>query len=151
MEYYKELRKYVGHKPLILPGSCAIILNEKKEILLQQRRSGYWGLPGGLMELGESFEQVSCREVFEETGLTIEEQKLLGVFSGEEYYLKVDNGDELYSVTAVFLVKKVSGTIKVDLSESLKVEYFPLNQLPDGITKEYRGFIEPYMEEILNG
>jgi hypothetical protein len=29
MEHYKELRKFVGHSPLILPGSVVIKVNEK--------------------------------------------------------------------------------------------------------------------------
>lgn len=29
MEYYKYLRQYVGHKPIILPGAVVIMLNEK--------------------------------------------------------------------------------------------------------------------------
>ncbi len=53
MEYYKELRKYVGHRPIILPGSVVIIVNDIGEILLQERNDGSWGLPGGLMNLGE--------------------------------------------------------------------------------------------------
>ena len=40
MEYYKELRKYVGHRPLILPGSVVLILNSKDEVLLQERELG---------------------------------------------------------------------------------------------------------------
>lgn len=59
MEYYKFLRQYVGTKPLILPGSVVIIGNGKGEVLLQKRPEGRWGLPGGLMELGESFEEVA--------------------------------------------------------------------------------------------
>ncbi|MFC7687018.1 NUDIX hydrolase [Ureibacillus sp. GCM10028918] len=102
MEYYKLIREYVGTKPLILPGSAVIIVNENKEVLLQQRPNGSWGLPGGLMDLGESFEEVACREVLEETGLTIYDLKMLGVFSGKDYYCRVENGDEFYSVTAVF-------------------------------------------------
>ena len=79
MEYFKYLRQYVGHKPIILPGSVVIILNGQNEILLQKRNDGYWGLPGGLMDLGESFEEVAKREVFEETGLVVEDLELLKV------------------------------------------------------------------------
>jgi len=97
MEYFKYLRQYVGHRPIILPGSVVIIANEENEILLQKRHNGNWGLPGGLMDLGEIFEEVAKREVFEETGLVVENLKLLNVHSGSNYYLKVPNGDELFS------------------------------------------------------
>jgi len=63
MEYFKYLRQYVGHQPIILPGSVVIILNDHNEVLLQKRLDGSWGLPGGLMDLGESFEEVAKREV----------------------------------------------------------------------------------------
>lgn len=146
MEYYKYLRQYVGHRPIILPGSVVIILNEQNEVLLQKRHDGTWGLPGGLMDLGESFEEVAKREVFEETGLVVNNLKLLNVFSGSEYYLKVANGDELYSVTAVYYTKDVSGELNVDYNESEKMQYFSINQLPNEITDEYRGFIEQYVD-----
>ena len=77
MEYFKYLRQFVGHKPIILPGSVVIILNDQDEVLLQKRHDENWGLPGGLMDLGESFEAVAKREVFEETGLVVENLKLL--------------------------------------------------------------------------
>ncbi|WP_242698543.1 NUDIX hydrolase [Bacillus sp. SD088] len=141
------MRQYVGHRPIILPGSVVIILNEKNEILLQKRRlDGYWGLPGGLMDLGESFEEVAKREVYEETGLVVQNLQLLNVFSGSEHYFKVENGDELYAVTAVYYTRDVSGDLAVDYSESEKMQYFSINNLPAGLTDEYRGFIEQYIE-----
>lgn len=146
MEYYKYLRQYVGHRPIILPGSVVIILNAHNEVLLQKRHDGTWGLPGGLMDLGESFEEVAKREVFEETGLLVDNLKLLNVYSGSEYYLKVANGDELYSVTAVYYTRDVSGELNVDYNESEKMQYFPINQLPTELTDEYRGFIEQYVK-----
>ncbi|MEH7379180.1 NUDIX hydrolase [Bacillus sp. JJ1533] len=146
MEYYKYLRQFVGHRPIILPGSVVIILNDQNEVLLQKRHDGNWGLPGGLMDLGESFEEVAKRETFEETGLVVENLKLLNVFSGSEYYLKLPNGDELYSATAVYYTRDVSGEIKIDYSESEKMQYFSFDNLPNELTDEYRGFIEQYID-----
>ena len=77
MGYIEELRAIVEHRPLILVGSVVIITDSAGRMLLQQRRYPYgvWGLPGGLMELGESVEDTTRREVHEETGLRIGKRK----------------------------------------------------------------------------
>ncbi|WP_026688969.1 NUDIX hydrolase [Alteribacter aurantiacus] len=149
MSYFSEMRKYVGNRPLILPGSVVIILNEEKEVLLQQRPDMSWGLPGGLMELGESLEETAARETLEETGLRVSELKLVHVFSGEKYYLKVANGDEFYSVTAVYVAGKAKGSLKVDGIETKSLSYFPLNDLPKGLGRSYKEFLDTYKK--LNG
>lgn len=146
MSYVKELRELVGNRPLILPGAVVIILNNQNEVLLQHRTDGGWGLPGGLMELGESLEETARREVKEETGLIIDELELIGVFSGEDYFLKVANGDELYSVTAVYVTRDIQGEIEVDLTESIEVQYFQLEGLPDGLLPSNRRYMEPYFK-----
>jgi len=148
MEYFKYLRQYVGHQPIILPGSVVIILNDNNEVLLQKRQDGSWGLPGGLMDLGESFEEVAKREVFEETGLTVHNLKLLNVFSGAKYYLKVANGDELYAVTAVYYTKDCTGELQIDYSESEMLQYFDFHNLPQELSPVYRSFIVPYVEML---
>ena len=142
MEYYKELRKYVGHRPLILPGSVVLILNEHNEVLLQERELGVYGLPGGLMELGESLEDTARREVLEETGLHIGELKLCHVYSGPEYYMENPNGDMFYSVTTVYKTKEYEGNLSPDGIESRSLQFFQPNNLPDGILPSYRAFIE---------
>lgn len=142
MEYYKFLRQYVGTKPLILPGSVVIIGNKKGEVLLQKRPEGRWGLPGGLMELGESFEEVALREVREEIGLEIQSLQLLHVYSGKEFYTKTPNGDEFYSVTAVFYTDDVEGNMQFQSSETVDVNFFHPNHLPENIVGSHRMFIE---------
>ena len=81
MGYIEELRKIIGHRCISLTGSVAIITDSEGRILLQKRThpKGRWGLPGGLMELGESCEETAVREVREEKSLEIENPKLFGV------------------------------------------------------------------------
>ncbi|REJ10392.1 NUDIX hydrolase [Halobacillus trueperi] len=147
MNYVRELRKEVGTRPLILPGAVVIIENDHQEILLQHRKDGGWGLPGGLMELGESLEETARREVKEETGLQLGELKLLDIFSGEDYFFKVSNGDELYSVTAVYRADDYRGKLLVDGDESREVTFFSTNRLPAGLTKEYRDYLQPFLKK----
>lgn len=53
------------------PSAYAIIVNDGQILLLTNRQSGKYVLPGGGIELGERIEHALQREVKEETGLTI--------------------------------------------------------------------------------
>lgn len=148
MSYYKEMRKYVGTKPLILPGAAVVIVNDEGEILLQKRPDGRWGLPGGLMELGESMEEAAIREVQEETGLTVSNLQLLGIFSGEGYYIKLENGDEFYALTAVYWTDSFDGQMSADGMESIDLQFFQLDCLPKSIVENYAKFIAAFRRLI---
>ena len=37
MGYIMDLRKYVGHQPIMMVSACVLILNEKKKVLLQKK------------------------------------------------------------------------------------------------------------------
>ncbi|MBS4223182.1 NUDIX hydrolase [Bacillus sp. FJAT-49682] len=151
MGYVEELRKIVGHRPLILVGSVVIVMNEENEVLLQQRvfPYGVWGLPGGLMELAESTEDCARREVYEETGLNIGKLQLINVSSGPQNFVKAQNGDEFYVVTIVYATKHIlGGQVKDHDEESLKLQYYPFDQLPENMIGSHRKAIEDYLAQI---
>lgn len=148
MNYVEGLREIVGHRPLILVGSVTVVLDDKKRLLLQKRRTPYgvWGLPGGLMELGESTEDTARREVKEECGLTIGKLNLVDIFSGKDNYLKVSNGDEFYAVTALYYTEEFEGKMVIDEKESLGYEFFDMDNLPENIVKSHRRMLDRFFE-----
>lgn len=151
MGYIEEIRALVGHRPLILVGSTVIVTNETGQILLQQRRHphGVWGLPGGLMELGESVEETARREVLEETGLHVGSLNLIGVFSGAQYFVKAGNGDEFYVVTTAFHTADFNGTIQVDSDESIGISFFDIASLPTPMVGSHQKMIKEYVNRNL--
>ena len=154
MGYIEEIRELVGHRPLILVGVLVIVVNEDKEILLQQRTSPYgiWGIPGGLMELGESVEETGRRELFEETGVTVGKLNFIDVFSGSEYFVKCANGDEFYSVTMAYYSDEIiKGKLINDEDEALELRYFKIDKIPTEMVKSHRKIIEVFRNVLVNG
>lgn len=60
-----------------------LIIHENRVLLVKRKEQpgkGYWSLPGGKLELGETMEQALLRELQEELGILIRIQELLGVY-----------------------------------------------------------------------
>ena len=130
-DYIKEIRELIGSRPFILVGSAVLVFNRDYEVLLQLRTdTGRWGIPGGAMEPGESFEETARRELFEETGLHLKTLKFLDVVAGEEYYFRYPNGDEIYNAIALYACEEWDGKLQMLDCESKELRFFPLNNLP---------------------
>jgi ADP-ribose pyrophosphatase YjhB (NUDIX family) len=54
-------------------------------LLIRRADNGFWALPGGFHDLGETPATCAARECFEETGLSVKISRLLGVFSSNCY------------------------------------------------------------------
>ena len=132
MGYIMNLRKHIGHEPLIGVGATTLVFNDKKELLLNLRSdTNTWGIPGGSMELYETIEETAVRELKEETGISADKLELVTVLSGKEYYFEYPNGDKMCTVIVLFKVLNYTGEVKVSDNESKKLEFFSLNNLPN--------------------
>ena len=150
MGYIEDLRKVIGHRCIILTGSVVVIRDENGRILLQKRThpKGKWGLPGGLMELSESLEETAKREVFEETNLTVDDLKLLGVYSGKDYFCTAQNGDEWYVVVAAYISDNFKGILKINDDESEELTWFSVDEIPENIAGSHREIIRDYVSSV---
>ena len=77
----KDFAKLWKIRPMASSDSVVIHNNE---ILLVKRATkpfkGFWTLPGGIMDPGETIEQTAVREVLEETGAKVKIDRMLGVY-----------------------------------------------------------------------
>lgn len=88
-----------------------------------------WGIIGGGMVLGESLEETAARELLEESNLTEEYFELIDLLSGEDLYFKFPNGDETYTVIALYRAVGVLGKLEINDDESCKLQFFPIDKL----------------------
>ena len=90
-EYYRDPNAPRAHD--VLPAAFAAVRNVAGEVLLVRRiDDGYWELPGGRIDVGESAAQAVIREVAEESGVTIALTGLSGVYSDPTHVLLDPDG-----------------------------------------------------------
>lgn len=131
MGYISELRKHIGNNPLISAGATVAVIKDKQILLNLRSDTKTWGIPGGSLEVGETLEETAKRELKEETNLDCDSFTLLNVFSGNDFYFKYPNGDELYSVIALYLADDFKGSLKITDDESIDFSFFSKSELPN--------------------
>jgi 8-oxo-dGTP diphosphatase len=125
--------------------ATAIIPFPPDTILLIKRETvpfkGYWALPGGRLDPGETVEQTIVREVKEETGLDVAVVSKIG-----EYHEQgVQGGFEYDYYPACFLVKIVGGEITKQESEIEEIKLYSLNALPAVLAFEHASMVKDYV------
>lgn len=146
--YIMDLRKTVGHRPLLQVGASVIVEDELGRILLQLRSDNHcWGYAGGSVELDENVEEAAKRELFEETGLIAKELELFGVFSGKETHYVYPNGDEVSNVDIVYICKQYTGTLKCQEGEVDALRFFKVDEIPQNISKPIRIALNKWIEQ----
>ena len=106
--------------PKVAPGTVTVY---EDKILLARRaiepRVGYWTLPAGFMENGETVQEGAARETFEETGARVEIGPLIGIF----------HGADKTRIMMIFRAAALGPEIDAG-EESLEVKWFAWEDLP---------------------
>lgn len=147
MGYILDLRKFVGHRPLIQVGAGIIVEDPRGRVLLQLRADNHcWSYCGGSIEVDERVEDAAKRELFEETGLTAEGLELFGVWSGPELHYVYPNGDEVSNIDIVFLCRSFSGELKRQEEEVDALRFFSVDEIPENLSPPIRPPLKKWME-----
>ncbi len=134
--------KYAGRT------ATAIITFPADRILLIKRRTmpfkGYWALPGGRVDSGETVEQTVVREVKEETDLDVAIVRKIG-----EYHEQgVQDGLNYDYYPACFLVKTLSNKIEKQESEIEDIKLFSIDQVPAPLAFEHAQMIKDFLTSL---
>lgn len=108
-------------------GVSALIFHEGEILLAHRSDIDWWNLPGGGMELGETLEMTVRREVLEETGLQVEIDRLVGVYS------KPQKQEIVLS-----LLCRITGGELTSTAESRECRFFPPDALPPNTLPKHR-------------
>lgn len=126
---------YLNVKPTV----SAIILNDKKEVLLTKRNyepdKNTWEVPGGFIDKKETIEGALRREIKEELDINISNPRYLFSLTCKYKLSKIN-----YNLLVLYFICDFSGEVKVN-EENSDFGFFDLNNLPDN-------FHTPHLEAL---
>lgn len=129
-------------RPITPPIAADIVIElgdgpDRPIVLIERRNTPHgWALPGGFMDEGETIEQAAVREAFEETGLEVELETLLGIYS------RPDRDPRGHTVSVVF-VARATGT-PAGQDDALTAHPFGLRELPTPLAFDHDEILADY-------
>ena len=127
--FYKDPRAPRPNRPIMV-GVMALIECDGRLLLERRSDCGRWGLVGGAVEMDESLEGALCREVREETGLSVSAAELFCVFSDPSKIVAYPDGNVVRVVSFAYRVEVEDfGPLRRG-EESTDLRFFSREELP---------------------
>jgi len=123
-------------------GVRILLVKEHQILLVKHIYEDKWYIPGGLVEKGERLDEAVRREAMEEVGATLVDLKLFGAYSN---FLE-GRSDHI----AVFISQNFNLNGDTD-HEIEEMAFFPLNDLPEGVSAGSKNRIDEYISGIRKG
>ena len=140
-QYYDATGAPLNEMPHKLsPGAAAFVQDAQGRVLLQKRAdNGYWGLPAGHADVGESISETAVRETFEETGFVVKVDRLVGVYSDPTLFnvMRYPDGGITQFVSVCFACTLMGGEMTLS-DESTDIGFFALDALPSPLLESHR-------------
>lgn len=113
-----------GYQTPKLDTRAAIFKDDK--ILLVHEKNGFWSLPGGWVDILESIESNTIKEVKEEAGLDVVAKKVIAIQDRNKHNTPIYP----YGVCKIFVECEVMGGEFVENIETVEIGYFSIDNLP---------------------
>ena len=120
----------IGKHARLVVSCAAVILDAPKQKVVLTRRSdnGLWCLPGGGMDPGESAVECCVRESMEETGLEVQVNHLIGVYTSPHLIIEYPDGNRYHMVTLNFEAEPTGGELTLS-DETTAYGYFSRDEM----------------------
>lgn len=123
--HLRRLRERVGHELLEVPSATVALRDAEGRVLLARHAAGdVWVLPGGAIEPEESPADAAVREAYEETGILVELERIVGVYGGPGFTVRYPNGDACAYITTVFEARSAQTSGTPDGVEVVEIRFF---------------------------
>jgi len=128
-DFLRAIRARFGHGLVLMPAVSVVVRDDTGRVLVMRRAdTGDWSLPSGICEPGEPPARTVARELWEEAGLRVVPERVLGVFHTDT--IGYPNGDEACYVTTLFAARVVDGVLEARDGEALELRFVSLDVLP---------------------
>jgi len=137
--YLGQLRALAGERTLLFVGARAIVRDAAGRVLLIRRAdNGYWAVPAGAMELGESIADCAARELFEETGLLAGAVTPYALYTGPASTHTNMYGDTYQLFIVAFRVDDWAGELLTVTEETTDAGFYDLQAPPEPLAPSVR-------------
>lgn len=121
IDYFRDPNAPVANS--VVPSVTAVIRDGDGRILIIHKTDNdLWALPGGGHDIGESIGDTVVREVVEETGITVQIDSIVGLYTNPEHVLAYDDGEVRQQFSICFRAHPTGGTLRTS-SESKEVRW----------------------------
>ena len=103
------------------------VIFEDEKILLVREKNGLWSLPGGWVDVLESIESNTIKEVKEEAGLDVITKRVIAIQDRNKHNKPLYP----YGVCKVFVECEVIGGEFIENIETTEIKYFSIENLPN--------------------
>ncbi|MFF5788888.1 NUDIX hydrolase [Streptomyces sp. NPDC012693] len=129
MDYFRDPAAPKANS--VVPSVTVVVRDgEGRLLLIHKTDNDLWALPGGGHDIGERIGDTAVREVREETGIEVEVDNIVGLYTDPDHVLAYDDGEVRQQFSICFRAHPVGGSLRTS-SESKEVRWVNPADLDD--------------------
>ncbi|MFH8295057.1 NUDIX domain-containing protein [Streptomyces sp. NPDC018059] len=126
---------------VFLTADVIAVTDDRRVALIErdwEPYKGQWALPGGHVDKGETIREAAARELFEETGIRVDEAALERI----DIFDRPDRDPRGRYVTVAYLARVPVGTVLTAGTDARSAVWWPLEYLPDALAFDHADILD---------